>query len=166
MKRLLEAGKDYSVSRPIFKLIIDTESNSITVPYGTPEHEYRPKPVSGDLVSELMASYYSEQFDWFGKEFRVDVYQIAESCMHDIRDFIIGFVEINVEAKNPRQTKIYRFYRHNMPKTEEFNEVMILVWEHIKSFMLEDKTASESDLKRTKNCIALLQAIMEKYEEN
>ena len=163
MTKLVELTENFSVSRPIFCLQLDTNGRNIRANVQRPVHVYRPVPVPGDVLSELVCKNYREHFDSKQNCFTLDRDDIANRSMSQIREGIVTFIEKNLEMRNPRQSKLYRWAYRNMPHNSDFNDVLIMVYKYLRSFANENMKAL--DLNHIKNSIALLEAIMEKYEQ-
>lgn len=163
MKQLEELSKDFGKSRPVFRLTRSSRNDTINANVSTPVHKYRPQPEEGNILSELVCSHFSESFNPHDGEFRVDPYEIAKRAMEDIRGSIPTFLEKNLEMRNPRQSKLYRWYYRNLPNSYDFNDTLVMVYKYMRSF--SDESMKASDLAHINNPVALLTAIMEKYEE-
>ena len=163
MKKLEELTQDFKTSRPIFRLHIDDNGRNINARTHNPIHKYRPEPIAGDVLSELVCECYSEGFSTQDNEFVIDKFEIAQKAMRAIRNSIPKFLEKNLEMRNPRQSKLYRWAYRNMPNGSEINDVLVMVYKYLRSFSDSDMKAN--DLNHVNNGIAILEAIMEKYEQ-
>jgi len=163
MTKLLELTENFIMSRPVFCLQLDTSGRNIKANTSHPKHIYRPKPISGDPLSELVCENYREHFDTKDGHFQIDKGEIAHKAMEQIRGSIAEFLEKNLEMRNPRQSKLYRWAYRNMPNSSEINDVLVMVYKYLRSFSDSDMKAN--DLNHVNNGIAILEAIMEKYEQ-
>lgn len=161
MKKLLELTENFSVSRPVFRLTKRQGSNTIEANMSAPVYRYRPTYEEGDILAELVCDNYQEQFR--DGEFTIDKRYIATSAMRQIRNNMAIFLEKNLEMRNPRQSKVYRWYYRNLPHNDEFDNALIMVYKYLRSF--SDENLRSNNIEHTKNAIALLDAIMEKYDE-
>lgn len=160
MKQLIDLTKDFKSSRPIFRLTKEEYGSRISAELF---EKYEPTPEEGNVLSELVCSHYNESFDSVGRQFVVNTEDIAHKAMSTIRHSMNKFLEKNLEMRNPRQSKAYRWYYRNLPNNSEFNDVMIMMYKYMRSFCNEDMKAS--NVEHINNAIALLEAIMEKYEQ-
>lgn len=163
MTKLVELTENFQISRPVFCLQLDTSGRSIRANTSHPKYMYRPEPITGDPLSELVCQNYRESFDVREGLFTIDKFEIANKAMRQIRDSISEFLEKNLEMRNPRQSKLYRWAYRNMPDNHEFNDVLVMVYKYLRSF--SDSSMKASDPNHINNGIAILEAIMEKYEQ-
>lgn len=164
MKQLLERTENFGTSRPVFRLTMDDDKRTISMNQRDPLEKYSPTPVEGDLLSELVCDYYTESFNIHQGEFAVDKYDVAQQAMNKIYNMLPSFLEKNMELKNPRQSKLYRWYYRSQPKQhEDYNDGIVMLYKYIRSFADDDMKAS--DTKHIKNAIAVMEAIMESYEK-
>ncbi len=163
MKKLRDLTVDFKVSRPVFRLQLSDNGGSINTRRMGGAYNYKPTPIAGDILSELVCSKYSESFDLARGSYRINRDGIADSAMHEIRNSITKFVEKNSEMKNPRQSKLYRWAYRNMPNDSNFNDTLIMVYKYLRSFCSSDMRGS--NIEHINNGMALLEAIMEKYEQ-
>ncbi len=163
MRALLEIAETFDVSRPVFRLSLERGETQISANTSHPVYRYRPEPEEGNLLSELVCDNYNESFSADKGKFVINTHEIAERAMQDIRSSFTTFLEKNLEMRNPRQSKIYRWYYRNLPNNSEFNDTLIMVYKYMRSF--SDSSMKASDINHINNAIALLEAIMEKYEE-
>jgi len=162
--KLLDLTENFKISRPVFCLQLDSSGRNIRANTSHPKHIYRPKPIEGDPLSELVCENYREVFDVRGGHFQVDKGEIANRAMQQIRGSISNFIEQNLEMRNPRQSKLYRWAYRNMPNSSEINDVLVMVYKYLRSFCNADNMRGH-DADHLKNGFALLEAIMEKYEQ-
>jgi len=163
MTKLLELTENFKMSRPVFCLQLDNGGRNIRANTSHPKHIYRPEPTAGDPLSELVCENYREHFDVKGGVFQIDRNEIAHRSMQQIRGNIAEFIEKNQEMRNPRQSKLYRWAYRNMPNHSELNDVLVMVYKYLRSFSNSDMKAR--DMNHVNNAIAILEAIMEKYEQ-
>lgn len=162
MKELLKQTENFKTSRPVFRLTLERGDSAISANTSSPVYSYRPKPEEGNMLSELVCGDYREQFNSSSNEFIIDKHEIAQRAMQTIRSSMTTFLEKNLEMRNPRQSKIYRWYYRNLPNDSYFNDTLVMVYKYMRSFSDEDMKAS--NIEHINNAIALLEAIMEKYE--
>ena len=162
MIRLEEIAQTFETSRPVFRLTMERNDSTISMNSNDPVHKYEPTPVEGDVLSELVCSHYNERFDMNSGRFVVDASEIAQRAMSDIRSSMAMFLEKNLEMKNPRQSKIYRWYYRSLPNGYEFNDAIVLLYKYMRSFSDENLRASNTD--HLNNAIAVMEAIMEKHD--
>lgn len=160
MKQLIDLTKDFKTSRPIFRLTKDEDGGRITAEL---QKQYKPTPEEDNVLSELVCDNYNEAFDAKGCRFIINHNDIAIRAMSTIKNSMTKFLEKNLEMRNPRQSKIYRWYYRSLPNDVEFNDVMVMVYKYMRSFCDEDMKAA--NIEHINNTIALLEAIMEKYEQ-
>lgn len=165
MKELRELTEALQTSRPIFKLTL--RSNQEIDTEVAPEALYRPKPIEGNILSEMICSEYRESFDLESGKFTIDKIKVANDVMHDIRQAMSQFLEHNLTMKKPKQSKIWHWYRHNLPTDDDFNDVLVMLYKYMRTFCDSNMIAftTAEDIGHTDNTIALLEAIMEKFDE-
>jgi hypothetical protein len=163
MKELLKLTENFEVSRPVFRLTLYASTNASRVDANMrdPVYKYTPSPEEGNPLSELVCSNYSETFR--NGAFTINKWQIAKESMTDVRKAMRVFIEKNLDMKSPRQSKIYRWYYRNLPDNDDFNDTLVMVYKYLRSFC--DTDLKSSNIEHTKNAMALLDAIMEKYNE-
>lgn len=160
MKQLLELTREFGVSRPIFKLTNDDSRDGIRARISE-EHKYRPTPEEGNILSELVCAEYEENFFMSDKQFQVDPSHVAHRAMRVIKDAMTDFLDKNLEMRNPRQSKVYRWYYRSLPNDNDFNDILVMVYKYMRTFCDADMKAS--NIEHIKNTVALMEAIMEKY---
>lgn len=163
MKRLEEIAQTFSVSRPIFNLTIDEDRRRISLNTDNPVYKYEPEVDQNDILAVLVAEHYSEKFDPGSGEFCIDPDRIASDTMEHIRRMMPTFLEKNLEMKNPRQSKIYKWFYRGLPNTYDFNDAIVLLYKYMRSFSDENMRASNTE--HLNNAIAVMEAIMEKYND-
>lgn len=163
MKKLREYTLDFKVSRPIFDLQISTNGDTVSVQHVGDPYNAKKDPVSGDFLSELVSESYSESFDIKKGSYYMNRDDITKRAMHIIRNRISCFVEKNLEMRNPRLSKLYRWTYRCMPTNDEFNDILIMLYGYFRSFT--DSSMRGYNPEHIKNGIAILEAIMEKYEK-
>jgi hypothetical protein len=158
---LREYTKDFSVSRPIFRMRLHDDKNHIlTAQIG--EHSAVPIPIEGDCLSELVCNEYKESFSAKDGKFLIDCDSIVASAESRIRNFMVKFVENNLPLNNPRQGKLYKWmYRHAPQNNVEFNAGQLLLYKYIKNYIKIDTEVQP----HINNVLAMLDAMMEKYSE-
>lgn len=163
MSVLSDYTENFGVSRPIFKLELQSDGRSISLNRHDPLHKFEPTIIEGDFLSELVASCYKEYFYISEGCYTISRHDIANSAMREIRGSIPKFLEKNLEMRSPTQSKIYRWAYRNMPTTDEFNDVLVMLYKYMRSFCDSDMKAN--NIEHMKNTLALLEAIMEKNNE-
>ena len=68
----------------------------------------------------------------------------------------------NLEMRNPRQSKIYRWFYRELPNDDDFNDGLCLLYKYMRSFSHSDMKAD--NIEHINNAIAVMEAIMEKYK--
>lgn len=161
MKRLLDLTVNFEKSRPIFRLTKQEDSNRISAEL-YPAYKYTPTPEEGDVLSELVCENFKETFNATEKHFRISREDIAHRSMQDIRNAMPQFLEKNLEMRNPRQSKIYRWFYRELPNDDDFNDGLCLLYKYMRSFSHSDMKAD--NIEHINNAIAVMEAIMEKYK--
>lgn len=163
MIKLREYAKHFKKSRPIFYIRKSDGGDYINVDQRSPD-KYRPVPELGNPISELMCQAFYERFDKKSGEFVVNIDEIVESAMKHIRSTVIRFIENNLQMRNSRQSKLYRWYCSNRHlQNSSFQETLVPMYTYIMDFT-EGRIGGTYEEHR-KNAIILLQAIMEKYDK-
>jgi len=159
MEQFIELTKDFKTSQPLFKIEISNYGNV----KAKCVEKYKPDPIPGNYLSELVCANYSESFNVHDGFYSLNAHEIVQRSMADIRRDIPRFIEKNIGMRNPRQSKLYRWAYRNMPDTTDFNSVLIMMYKYIRSFSDSDMKSNNTD--QINNTIALLEAVMEKYGE-
>lgn len=162
MKELRELTKDFGTSRPIFRLTNHYSKDRISVTV-CEEHKYSPEKEEGNILSEIVCQEYEEKFSISSKEFQVNTGEIAHKAMRVIREAMTDFLDKNLEMRNPKQSKVYRWYYRSLPNNDDFNDILVMVYKYMRTFCGPDMKAS--NIEHIKNTVALMEAIMEKYNE-
>lgn len=163
MKQILEITQKFQTSRPVFRLTLERGESTISANTGEPVYRYRPQPEEGNILSQLACDNFVESFSAKENKFTIDAYEIANRTMQDIRASMVNFLETNLEMRSPKQSKIYRWYYRNLPNDNDFNDTLVMLYKYMRSFT--DPLMRSSNAEHTNNTIALLEAIMEKYEQ-
>lgn len=161
MTKLIKLTENFKTSRPIFRLTKNHNGDRIEAALHNAAR-YRPTPEVGDPLSELVCENYRETFNADGGKFLVSE-DIAQHTMRDIRNSMTIFLEKNLEMKSPTQSKLYRWYYRNLPNSVSFNDMLVMVYQYMRSF--SNAQMFSHSIEHTNNTIALLGAIMEKYDE-
>lgn len=162
MQRLEEIAQTFSVSRPVFQLTTDEDKRRISLNIGSPVYKYEPEVDQNDPVAVLVANAYKETFSPSEGTFSMDSYRIANDAMDEIRRMMPTFLERNLEMKNPRQSKLYKWFYRGLPSTYDFNDAIVLLYKYMRSF--SDETMRATSPEHINNAIAVMEAIMEKYD--
>ncbi len=163
MKELIRIAETFGKSRPVFKLTMAKDEDTINANISRPIYKYMPKAEQGNILSELVTDHYREQFNRDSLQFQVDEYEIAKNAMSEIRNSFPKFLEKHLGMKSPGQSKIYRWFDRSLPHDDYFNDNLVLVYKYIRSFC--DVDMHSTDTKHIENTLALLKAIMEKYND-
>ena len=162
MKKLLELTENFETSKPVFQLTKTQDGDNIDVRLH-PAAKYTPTPTPDDVLSELVCGHFNENFNMHMGKFVLHRDSIAQSAMEEIRNSMAKFLEKNLEMKNPRQSKVYRWFYRNLPHNSDFNDTLVMVYKYMRSFC--DDNMRANNIEHTNNAIALLDAIMEKDDE-
>lgn len=163
MKRLMDLTKDFEASRPIFTLSLGRNGDAVNTNIGNPVYKYRPTPIEGDYLSELVCQNYNESFNILSGNFMIDRHRIAHGALSDVRNSMAKFLENNLGMRNPRQSKLYRWFYRDLPDSNEFNDSLCLLYKYMRSFSSSEMRSGNPE--HTKNAIAIMEAIMEKYDK-
>lgn len=164
MKELLKLTETFQVSRPVFKLTLEREDSKISANEDEPVYQYKPTPIEGNILSEMVCNEYRESFDCEKGTFIADKQRIAQEVMSDIRRSMGSFLERNLGMKNPRQSKIHRWYSRELPNDDEFNDMLVMLYKYMRTFCADERMIADVQEHRD-NTIALLEAIMGKFNE-
>lgn len=165
MNKLKEYTKDFTVSRPIFRLHLSTRGGTIEPDISDSVYKYKPTPTEGDVLSALVCGNYREEFSIREGVFIINVDSIANNAMGEIRSEVVHFIEKNLPLRNPRQSKLYRWAYRNMPSNDEFNGGLILLYKYINERIIPDSIPLDHKVQHVKNVLAMLEAMMEKYSD-
>lgn len=163
MTELRKIANTFLVSRPVFRLTKHRRDNTISANSNEPVYKYRPQPEEGNALSEIMCENFREHFYPDIGVFTIDTDQIVNNTMSDIRNCMAKFLEKNLAMRNTHLTKIYRWYDRSMPQDVYFNDVIVMVYKYMRTFCDDQMVANNKD--HAENAIALLRAIMEKYND-
>lgn len=159
MREISELVKDLTASEPVVCIRLSSDGSSIRGFEPVEEIDLK----KDTALEKLVARKYSQYFDFSTLEFKVDKQNLEQSVMNSIRDSIRQFIEKNVGMRNPRQSKLYRWAYRNMPRNHDFNDTLVMVYKYMCSFCTDNMVSLNQE--HTKNTLALLEAIMEKYNE-
>ncbi len=166
MKQVKEIVEKFDVSRPIFKLIVDDDGSDISAQSSKPIYQFEPEIVPDCVITEIVNKNYQERFSLRDKSYMIDKRQIEYSSVSEIRSSIKKFLYKNLEMKNPSQSKVYKWADRNMPQTHDFNEVVLSLYKHLRTFCDDDmRIYSRFNKPKADNIIALLEAMQEKYDK-
>lgn len=163
MKRLKDLTEGFEVSRPIFKLTMARDGDTVSANMSNPIHKFTPTPIEGDCLSELVCSHHNESFNMMDEKFILDNHQIANRALSTIRHSMTKFLENNLDMRNPRQSKVYRWFYRDLPDNNDFNDALCLLYKYMRSFCSSEMRSGNPE--HTKNAIAVMEAIMEKYND-
>ena len=164
MKQVKEIVSKFKTSRPIFRLAIDPDKLCISSYTKDPLHKFYPEAVPNCAVTSIANNEYNEYFSLHNKAYTIDRDSIIRDAVRAIRYQIVLFLNINLDMKNPSQSKVYKWADRSMPHTDEFNEVICSLYKYLRTFCDEDMRSSNiADRPKVINIIALLEAMQEKY---
>lgn len=159
MREIQEIVKDLTVSEPIVVIKLSSDNSQIRGFDALEDVDLK----QDTALEKLIARKYNQYFDYTNLEFRIDKGGLEQSVMNSIRDSIRQFIEKNVGMRNPRQSKLYRWAYRNMPRTHDFNDTLVMVYKYMCSFCTDNMVSLNQE--HTKNTLALLEAMMEKHNE-
>jgi hypothetical protein len=164
MTELLSLTENLGHSRPVFELKLREDGFAISINEHRPIHKFALDVQDGDILGQLIVNNYKENFDKHTKTFDINKPNIARSAMNQIRESFPTFLEKNLKMKSPKQSKIYRWTYRNMPRTTEFEDVLVMVYKYMRTFCHSNMIAhGENKEEHIKNTIALLEALQEKH---
>ena len=144
---------------PIFGLYKTWGDNYRLEPLGVPT-QLEGGPIKG-LVNQLVIT----RFNTETLAYEVDKHGSSDRVMSAIFTYVASFLESHMKQKQPTSTKLYKFCRHELPKVAEMNEpitnAMIALYKHMIDNHAE--IAKGRDNKYSVGCLAVLNALMEKY---
>lgn len=162
MRELLELVENLGTSEPVFTLTPDHDGHRISAKL---QNKYVPSLDPDNILSSLVEEAYEEKFDSDHGRFTINRAQIAFEAMDAIRNLMQIYLSKNSGMKAPSQSKIWKWYRYEQPKTDEYNDMLVMVYKYLRMFASSDMNISKwNDAENNKNALALLQAIMERYE--
>lgn len=165
MKELYALAERFEVSDPVFRLTMSSRNDLVDANISHPVRLYRPIADESNVLDCVIVDCYSENFDIGLGIFTVDKERIAHQAMDVIRSHIRMFLERNLEMRNPRQSKIYRWTYRSMLNDTEFNNVLVMLYKYIRSFTNDDMRVGADQGPHVENVIALLIAMENKYNE-
>lgn len=166
MSSVSEIFKQYrdmlSVSRPIFKLSM--RENEVTAKLDESAKFTLPHAKDGDAIAHLVNSMFEEHFNKESRSFAFS--QVSDDTyLQQIRRSIARFILKNAPFKNPKQSKLYRFF--NYSEIFDFNETHKLFLVHVYKYMYPHVDNDSKILSNTSphlsNILAILEAFEEKY---
>lgn len=163
MDKLIQYMEDFGTSEPIFKIGMSEQNNNLNL---TLNVEYKPTPIEGDAISELVCSNFHESFRLHNGDgtFIINKESIASQTMSSILSSIRLLLERNLKMKSPRQSNLYRWlYRSRSHKID--SNGLILIYKYIKPYCNEDMVVNPESTVHWTNAHLLLQAMMEKSSE-
>jgi hypothetical protein len=163
MREIKDFIANFEASRPIFALTLSGDSKRVSSNVSTPVHKYVPSPATDSLIEALACEAYNETFSSSRMCFTVDRDNIAKSVMNEIRHSIPKFLMNHMEMKNPRQSKLWKWFAKEMPANDSFNTNLIMIYKYLRSF--SDENMRSSDTTHVKNALALLELIQYKHEQ-
>lgn len=165
MRELLEIASKFGRSKPVFDASLSSGGQRIVVTR-RPESRYEPVPEEGNILEKLVCSNFEEHFNFSTDSFNVNHRDIANRAMRHILSDLTKFLEKNLKMKNPRQSKLWRFFYNNLPETNDFQDNMVLLYKYIRTFSTDEMVLMRGqDQQHVDNTLALMEAIMEKYSE-
>jgi hypothetical protein len=150
-----------SVSKPIFKIsLVDGEIRATL----DESAKFIPPATEGDAIARLVYGSFEERFDKQSRRFWVSSVD-TDKYLYTIRTQIIQFILKNAPFKNPRQSKIYRFFKYS--NISDFNETQHLFFVHLYKYMYKHVDPDMAILNKTSphlsNILSILEAFEEKY---
>jgi hypothetical protein len=163
MNELLILTQQLKTSKPLFNLIISNDETRL-MPQIAPEAKYFPSFEQESPLTELIYSRYKEHFS-IHNGFSIDRGLIAKECMSDIRNSIATFLDKNLSMRSPTQSKVYRWAYRNMPHNEEYNDILVELYKYMRTYCNSEMKANLNSTEHVKTTIALLEAMMEKNND-
>lgn len=163
MKSLYKYTESFQPSRPLFELEVD--SRNINANKYKPLVTFPVTPLQDDYLSQVVCTKFIEEWDNKTFTFKINRDNIVQSAMIEIRSKLALFVEANLDMRNPKQSKLYKWVRYSMPDAEWFNEIVLMLFKYLRSFCAYSSMKSYNAPAHTQNGLLILQATMEKYEK-
>lgn len=127
--------------------------------------------IADDHIGQLLKKHYSESLVGPMRIYQVDVTSTTNNCIYIIVDTVNSFISANPISSKHRvklckwmQGDVTRQTWNNTSFNNDVGEGFYLLYKYILSFCNESLVSS--DEKHTKNCYAVLFAMMEKYGTN
>ena len=167
MTELLALTKRLSISRPVFNIVMSRNNQSINADTYSPVYKYRPEAQEDEILYQLIVKSYRENFSVAAQRFIINEEEIAGRAMGSIRSSVCSFLEKNLEMKNPKQSKVWRWAYRNMPVTREFEDTLVMVYKYMRTICNDSMRVNIVHQKEdhVKNVIAILAALQEKYDK-
>lgn len=160
---LMQYIQHFKPSRPIFEVVCKDSTLGLE---HLQRYENIPTANDGDALSKLAVANFSEQFDRQRTVFTVNHQQIHEKCFTDARVFICKFISAVSGLKNPRYSKIYKFYSNSYSvDSYEMRRGIILVYKYLKENEPDCLLSSFTESQVSKNSKLILDKLYKKYGE-
>jgi hypothetical protein len=135
----------------------------------TPIYRYRPEFIEGDILSKIVCKAYNENFNAERGCFGLNKVAIIETAVKEVREWMVLFIQKNLQMRNPKQSKLYRWAYRNMPRDADFNDGLLLLFKYAVQYTLSGGSTSYKIQEVYKvhldNTLAILDAMREKYEQ-
>lgn len=122
--------------------------------------EYKPEILLDDPLTTLINDHYTERWDSENNKFFVDTHNITTDVIISIKELINQFLLRNIPIKNPKLSKLYKFFRYERIDLDE--DIYVGLYRYMRTFVTLDGVSCNE--KHTANLLSLLTAMMEKYE--
>lgn len=158
MSYLSDIASTFEVPRPIFRLTLNAKCDHIDHSGYEPVYACNPSAKTDDELEKLVVSHYRVDFNKSIGRFSLNAEDIAYRVMDEIRGFMRHFIERNLQMRNPRLSKLYRWLTRYAKNDARLDDAFMMLYKYILSF---ENSPIES--KHINNVMAILHAMEEKF---
>lgn len=161
MKRLRDIASQFGTSKAVFP--IDIDEHELHIGRFPLERYFPPKGTTS--LDLLVASHYKEFFDIERRSFRVDPQAVANSAMNAVRGYFVAFLASRMQTKDPTKTKLYKWFRYSIFSLgEDFDEHMCDLYAYL-VYIMDTQYSNKNYAAHVANALAIMEAVMVKYEK-
>ena len=168
-ERLKKYTEGFQTSVPRFTLSIRSPDKDRLSCTQLESCQFNPQPIENDPLSKLVCNSYNESFNLRDGKYYINKEQIVQTAVSKAIETIVAFLERNMPTKNPRQTKLYKFYSRTVLRTYDMDidfrkkiiDDVLMVYKYVAPMLDENnfgKLAAHAPFNMAHNAISLLDA--------
>lgn len=152
-----------SKSEPIFDLHL---SNDKCTMFANVQNEYHPQvtDIPDNVLWLLVCDKHTERFSIHDQQFVFSKSDIHNDVMNEIKSKIAEFIERNMNVRNPRLTKVYKYTQRDMFRNLTIEDELVSIYKWMNTFCDVNMNAAKDKEEYVETAIALLEAMQEHYE--
>ena len=159
-QEIAEYVKEFQLNTPTFTIsIVPMDTNSLKI---IPLNKAQEPDPGTDPIKNMVHTLIEQRFDTETLRFKIDTSQLEDRVNENIRTVMMRFLETNLDATKPRQTKLWRWLRGN--SSPPVVEGLLLLYKYVYPHCSKNQMRwVGNDTVHLKNAILILEAMHKRY---